>query len=57
MHRTYTTIFVVITAAILILACVLFAIAEGGHAPPPSSEALISTSHQTSALALAATPV
>ena len=35
-HRIYTTAFVIITAAILVLACVLFAVEQHGHPPPPS---------------------
>ena len=43
MRQTYTTTFAIVTAAVLILACVLFAIAQHGHPPPPSSEASVGT--------------
>ena len=35
MRRIYTTGLVVITAALLVLACFLFALAQGGQAPEP----------------------
>ena len=35
MRRTYTTGLVVLTAALLVLACFLFALAQGGQSPEP----------------------
>ena len=35
MRRTYTTGLVVLTAALLVLACFLFALAQGGQGPKP----------------------
>ncbi|MDP8972804.1 MAG: hypothetical protein M3N45_06410 [Actinomycetota bacterium] len=39
MRRTYTTGLVLLTAALLILACFLFALAQGGQAPGPQRSA------------------
>ncbi len=35
MRQTYTTGLVVLTAALLVLACFLFAVAQGGQSPEP----------------------
>jgi hypothetical protein len=35
MRRTYTTGLVVLTAALLVVACFFFALAQGGQAPEP----------------------
>ncbi len=39
MRRAYTTGLVVLTAALLVLACFLFALAQGGQNPEPQRSA------------------
>lgn len=39
MRRTYTTELVLLTAALLVVACFLFALAQGGQVPEPQRSA------------------
>ncbi|MBA3471669.1 MAG: hypothetical protein H0T57_00320 [Rubrobacter sp.] len=43
MRRTYTTGLVMLTAALLVLACFLFALAQGGQGPEPQRSASAQT--------------
>jgi hypothetical protein len=45
MRQSYTLAFVLITAALLIVACILFAVTQGGQNPEPQRSARRSNRH------------